>query len=71
MEKKIKLLPPIMPNFISIQTSIRPRQDGGFSENYKIPIQDLSIQEAEEYGELMKQTFIQHYIKKHGKTINI
>ena len=59
MEKKVKLLPPIMPNFISIETPPRPRQEG--FEGYKIRVRELTNAEAEEYGELMKQTFIQHH----------
>lgn len=65
MEKKIKLLPPSMPNFISIETPPRPRQ-WGLQEGYKIRVCELSDTEAEEYGELMKQTFIEHH-KEHVK----
>lgn len=61
MEKKFELLPPTMPNFISYKTSPRPRQEGINFDANKIAIEDLSKEEAEEYGELMKQTFIQHW----------
>jgi len=63
MELKVKLLPPMMPNFISIEMPPRPRQKG-LPEGYKIRVCELTDEEAIEYGELMKQTFIQHH-KEH------
>jgi hypothetical protein len=60
MEKKIKLLPPMMPNFIGVETPPRPRQEG-FQEGIKIRVSELTDAEAEEYGELMKQAFIEHH----------
>ena len=63
MERKVKLLPPMMPNFISIETPPRPRQEG-FQEGHKIRVCELTYQEAEQYGELMRQTFIEHH-KEH------
>lgn len=56
MEKKVKLLPPIMPNFARIE------QSQGMV-NASIPIRKFTATEAEEYGELMKQTFIEHWQK--------
>ncbi len=70
MEKKVKLLPPLMPNFISIDTPTRPRQEG-LQVGYKIRVCELSYDEAIEYGELIKQTFIKHYeehIKREKKS---
>lgn len=63
MERKVKLLPPMMPNFISIEIHPRPRQEG-LQEGYKIRVCELTNDEAVEYGELMKQTFIEHH-KEH------
>jgi hypothetical protein len=60
MEQKVKLLPPMMPNFISIETPPRPRQEG-LQEGYKIRVCELTDEEAIQYGELMKQTFIEHH----------
>lgn len=60
MERKVKLLPPMMPNFISIESPPRPRQEG-LVERYKISVSELTNDEAVEYGELMKQTFIEHH----------
>lgn len=61
MEKKIKLLPPMMPNFISTEMPSGERQDGLNIERGKFSITDLTKEEAEEYGELMKQEFIKHW----------
>lgn len=63
MEKKFKLKPPIMPNFISVDSGIKLRQED-FVPGLTIPVADLSKEEAEEYGELMKQTFITHWKNK-------
>jgi len=63
MERKVKLLPPIMPNFISIETPPRSRQEG-LNDSYKFSVSELSNEEAVEYGELMKQTFVEHH-KEH------
>lgn len=56
MTKSFQLHPPLMPNFIKV----------GYknSENALIPITDLTEEEAQEYGELIKQTFIQHHKKR-------
>lgn len=63
MTKNFKLLPPTMPNFLFIEMPPRPRQEGVSFDN-KIPITDLSEQEATEYAELMKQAFINHWKNK-------
>lgn len=65
MEKKFKLKPPMMPNFISVESGQRLKQEG-FASNMTIPVSELSEEEAEEFGELMKQAFIKHWfnIKK-------
>lgn len=63
MERKVKILPPSMPNFIRMEMKPGKKQDGFHSEMGAIPVADLSEQEAIEYGELMKQTFIEHWKK--------
>jgi hypothetical protein len=63
MERKFKLLPPSMPNFVFYEVVPKPRE-GGFSSNNKFSITDLTEEEAEEFGELMKQTFIEHWKNK-------
>lgn len=62
MEKKFKLLPPMMPNFLSIEQPARSKQDG--LSDFKVRVCELTNEEAEQYGELMKQAFIQHH-KEH------
>jgi hypothetical protein len=61
MEKTFKLRPPIMPNFITYEVPERSKQDGFNPDANKIPITDLSREEAEAYGELMKQAFLEHW----------
>jgi hypothetical protein len=63
MEYKVKLQAPLMPNFISIETPPRPKGEG-LQESYKIRVCELTNEEAEQYGELIKQAFIQHH-KQH------
>ena len=63
MEKTFKLKPPMMPNFINVDTGTRLRQEG-FASGLTIPVKDLSKEEAEEYAELMKQTFLVHWQNK-------
>lgn len=63
MEKKFKLKPPIMPNFINVDTGTKLRQEG-FASNLTIPINELSKDEFEEYAELIKETFIKHWENK-------
>ena len=63
MERKFELNPPMMPNFISIKMPIGKRKDG-FKPAPQVAVSDLSKDEAEEYAELMKQTFIAHWQNK-------
>lgn len=65
MQKNVTLLPPMMPNFISYTMGIESERQEGFDpEKNKIDIKNLSKEEAEQYGELMKQTFIAHWESK-------
>ena len=63
MEKKFEVLPPTMPNFVRFKKEAGLRQDG-FKVDEGFPISNFTKEEAEEYGELMKQTFIVHWQKK-------
>ncbi len=63
MEKVLKLKPPMMPNFISFEQPIAQGQNG-VNFNIGLKVSDLSKEGAEEYGELMKQTFIVHWQNK-------
>ena len=62
MNKEFKLLPPTMPNYISIEQSIKQRQDG--FNPFTISVSELSFEEAEQYAELIKQSFIEHHKNK-------
>lgn len=64
MERKIKLLPPTMPNYVFMEMPPVSKQDGIDFDRGKISITEFSKEEAEEYGELMKQTFIKHWQEK-------
>ncbi len=46
-----------MPNFVRFKKDIRLKQEG-------FPIKDFTLDEAYEYAELMKQTFIKHWEAK-------
>ena len=63
MEKKFEVLPPTMPNFVRFKKEAGLRQDG-FKVDEGFSITNFTKEEAEEYGELIKQTFIVHWQNK-------
>ena len=63
MRKLFKVLPPTMPNFIIFEKEAGLRQDG-FKGDEVFPIKNFTKEEAEEYAELMKITFIKHWEEK-------
>jgi hypothetical protein len=63
MEKKFKMLPPLMPNFVRFEKEIGLRQDG-FKVNEGFDIKNFTRDEAYEYAELMKESFIKHWLKR-------
>jgi len=67
MKKEMKLLPVLMPNFLPYCVPTGKRQDGFHPEKNHIPVSSLTKEEAEEYGELMKQEFIKHWERKTNK----
>ena len=60
MEKKFKVLPPLMPNYVRFEKPVGLKQDG-FKSEEGFPISDFTKEEAEEYAELMKQEFLRHW----------
>jgi len=60
MEKRFEVLPPTMPNFVQFKHETGLKQDG-FKVNDGFPIAHFTKEEAEEFGELMKQSFIKHW----------
>jgi hypothetical protein len=74
MEIKLNIKKPIMPSEIFMEQPIGKRQDG-FNPSKgnifnpskgSIKVKDLTEEQAYEYAELMKQTFIEHW-KSGGK----
>lgn len=60
MEFNFKIKPPTgMPDFIYLDLPPGKRQDG--LQANKIPVGSLSKEQAEEYGEMMKQAFMAHW----------
>jgi hypothetical protein len=66
MEIKSKIKKPVMPSHIFIEQPIGKRQEGFKQSIGKIPVKDLTEEQANEYAELMKKTFIEHW-KSGGK----
>ena len=66
MRTLFKVLPPTMPNFVRFVKEARLRQDG-FKVDEGFNIKNFTREEAEEYAELMKQTFILHWEEKQTK----
>lgn len=50
-----------MPNFVQLEMPPGRREEGLQMDKGKMPITDLTREEVEEFGELMKQTFIKHW----------
>lgn len=61
MEIKQKVRKPIMPSEIYLEVPVGKRQDGFNLSSGKILVSDLTEEQANEYAELMKQTFIEHW----------
>lgn len=62
MQKKLEILPPSMPNFVFFKQKDGLKQEGFNTSS--IPISEFTIDEAYEFAELMKQTFIKHWESK-------
>ena len=71
MNIKFKLLPPLMPNFISYEVPAGKRQDGFKPDSNKIFVGDLSEDDAKEYAEILKQEFIHHWKRKNEQKSSI
>lgn len=62
MEKRFKLLPPIMPTVARFEKESQLRQDG-FKVDEGFLVKYFSREEAEEYAELMRTEFLKHWEK--------
>ncbi len=60
MEKRFKVIPPSMPNFVRFEKEAQLRQEG-FKVDEGFHIKNFTPEEAIEFAELMKQTFLDHY----------
>ena len=63
MEKKFKVYPPMMPNFVRFEMRDGTKQDGIKSQE-GFDIAKFTQEEAEEFAKLMHDTFIEHYKKR-------
>lgn len=63
MERKLKIVPPTMPNFFHYEMPARPREEG-FKPAPSIPIEELTEEEANEFAEMMKLEFLKHWNRK-------
>lgn len=62
MDITFKFNPPIMPDNITYDTGIPGRKQDGYNPgSNSIPVKNLSQEQAEQYAELMKQTFLEHW----------
>ncbi len=66
MYRKLKLLPPMMPNFIRYEMPARKKEDG-LPPDQGFDITELDPEEANAYAELMKKTFLEHYEARKSK----
>lgn len=53
MKIKFEVLPPIMPNYVRLS-----------DDTSVVAIENFTQEEAEQFGELIKQTFINHWKKR-------
>lgn len=60
MKIEREILPPTMPNFIRFKQEPGRRQDG-IKEGEVIDIADLTHQQAEEFADMMRRQFMEHY----------
>jgi hypothetical protein len=62
LEIKVELIMVSMPNFLRVKQRAGRKQDG-FKEGITIPVEDLSIEEAAEYADEMRESFMDHWRK--------
>jgi hypothetical protein len=67
MEKKFKVVPPTMPNFVRFEKESGLRQDG-FKAVENFDIRNFTEAEAVEFGNLMKDEFIKHWKNRQLKS---
>jgi hypothetical protein len=60
MEKSFKILPPTMPNFVRFEKPAGLKQEG-FKMDEGYDIANFTEEEANQYAELMRKAFIEHW----------
>jgi len=60
-QQKLTLISIPMPTHINYEREPGKRQDGFNLEEKGIPVEQFTKEEAEEYGEFLKQYFIKHW----------
>ncbi len=68
MEKRFEVLPPSMPNFVRFKKEAGLRQDG-FKVDEGFDIANFTADEAAEFAELMRLTFLEHWKARKQKSI--
>ena len=63
MNKTLEILPPNVPDYFMYKQKPGRKQDGINISGNKNHIKEFTKEEAEEFGEFMKQTFIKHWEK--------
>ena len=66
MEKSFEILPPTMPNFVRFEKPDGLKQDG-FKIDEGYDIINFTEEEANEYAELMRKTFIEHWKQRKNR----
>jgi predicted RNase H-like nuclease len=70
MEKRFKVKPPTMPNFVRFEKEPQLKQDG-FKAAEGFDIANFTEEEALEFSELMKREFLEHYRRRKAKNYAI
>ena len=63
MKKTFEILPPTMPNYVRFKKEPRLKQES-LSTEEGFDVADFTEEEAREFAELMRITFIRHYIDR-------
>ncbi len=63
MKIKFEIQPPIMPNFVMFKQEEALKQDG-FKVGEGFAIADFTIEQAEEFADLMRSEFLKHWERK-------
>ncbi len=71
MTKKIELMPPSIEEWIYYKTGPRPIQEGVSFNSNRIYIGELTSEEAMEYAQILRETFLKHWKEQTKKPWNL